>query len=1130
MVSVQHLTDAYLNDPFDSAEEKLTAGASNTVLPVALPAEVGTIRKTHTPTPVENRTLDWDKPTPVHVESAKLPSHIQSSPVVPAKKWTSPPVENQPSSLPSMPQPSSLIPSTKATSQDLHSSSSSQASLPEADSEQLRDQLLKALQSKANLEGQLQSVVSECKNTLKDRASLQSKLGQAEARIAELTEALEEERRENSRPDSTRVAQSPSDDPSEAEQTRKALEETKNALEGEQREAASLKSELAKEKHNGQQVEKELSDAQRTVDELKEALASSREKVRDVHSELDKKKNELSEEQCRSSSLEASYGALEETKGWLHQQLQESLEAKMKLQEELRAAKANGIAHCIKAEQLMKENAAFQDQVSELQRGVLQDKARLVSELEAIEADVLSREDSYGHILAEKGQLEEVIKMKTDVIDKLNSELARARVGKEESDERAEDLEMKNEVLAHQVKDLSRSKKSLEDKLSTVEKELEGVTSDLAEIERSKVTLQERLRDAEAALVGKDGTMQGLNDAKEILKQELEMTREAKGSLEGELNNAKLEVAKLEDELKAAADKNREKDAILRAATQSQQAMAAEREGLASQLREKDRLLEEKVEELQALESQSGELLDHFKNLQDQFQTIATKSGDVQDSVAEKDRVISHLSSEKDNMEDELSSLRDSKELLERKVAQLQQEKAHLEGRMDTSPSKSLEEFQKLLRDKSQLQGELNSLKLSHQGDLIKAQAKSDRLESELREAKREKEQTHKELEDLTGQHEEELSRLDGENAQLRSDLRNAASKVDRPVRAGGSPQLLRQLERERDRLKAKVDQLARDNKELSQQLEQETAQRTEIERAGSVVARNLKQNAQESERKLQNQIQELSLQVEKLRGQLAGMELTQSAMREHTGGLEVALAKREVALLKLSAQAQKVLEERELEDKAVTGKMGTLRKQLQDSKRALHLSKDKEKEERRKTVEVSREVSNKEKEITELKHTLEHLSKTVDDSSALQDRVCELTTEREKLESELTKVHSLLHRTKTAADSVTRELTDKEAQVGILTKELGIARLRASQLDEELKRSRGQLRTAREEHSVEMESLRRTLNERTQESSVMEGGAGGQGLFDASLSTIGADDTDHPGEECAEETVTYTPVYYITH
>jgi peptidoglycan hydrolase CwlO-like protein len=45
---------------------------------------------------------------------------------------------------------------------------------------ELTKQLQQVLQEKANLEGQLESIIEECQSTLKERASLQSKLTKAE--------------------------------------------------------------------------------------------------------------------------------------------------------------------------------------------------------------------------------------------------------------------------------------------------------------------------------------------------------------------------------------------------------------------------------------------------------------------------------------------------------------------------------------------------------------------------------------------------------------------------------------------------------------------------------------------------------------------------------------------------------------------------------------------------------------------------------------------------------------------------------------------------------------------------------------------------------------------------------------
>ena len=1151
VVSVQQLTEAYLNDPFDSAEEMLTVGTNNTSAPVVLPAMVGNDRRSRTPTPSESKSLPKVLPegfstklkavpySSLHepVSSSKLPAHLRPTTVtkVVEKKTLPdyPSLEKTPSSLSSRSSLNDVSPSINnrrsmvqpPREQDTKERNDEPISpgtrnvISEDQSRMVEDQLIQALQAKANLEGQLQSVVDECKNTFKDRATLQSKLGKAEAQLAELSEALERERQKKDSPSSIRSLQSPSENQKdEFEQLKQALKDTKDALHDQKKVASALKSVLGKEKHNSLSLEGELRETQKALNDLEHDLT---EKCKVLQSELDKKSDEAEEAQCKSSSLEASYAALEETKGWLHQQLQDSLETKMKLQEELREAKANGIAQCIKAEQLMKENATFQKQIGDLQKGVLQDKARLVSELEAIEADVLSREDSYGHIVAEKGRLEDMVKMKIDALDLLNSELAKAQVTAGELEQKAEDLEMKNDVLSHKVKDLERGKKSLEDKVRMAEQELKAKKADITEMEKVKASLQERIRGSEAGLIGKDGTIQGLNDAREIMRQELEMMKQARENVVQELDNMKLEIARVEDELKTALDRNQEKDALLNAVTQNQRSMVTEKEGLGSQLAEKERELEEKVEELQALESQSGELLGQFKNLQDQFQAIASRSSDVQDGVAENDRVISHLSSEKDNLEEEVASLRDTNEQLQTKLTQLQQEKAHLEGVMETTPSKSLEEFQKSIQDKSQLQAELNSLRMSHQHDLIKAQARANHLESDLKASKRGTTKAQKELNKTLEDHEEEIAKLEYENSHLQSDLRNAKQRLEDSLKTNTGAQQqhasLKQVEGERDRLRAKVDQLSTDNRELNVQLEHEISQKAEIERAGSVVAKNLKQIAKESEKKLQEQIQDMSLQLEKLRGQLAGIEITQSAMREHACGLETALAKREAALVRLSAQAQKVLEEKELEDRDCSNQIESLENQLEDSKKQSKALKEKASEERKRVVELNRELSNRDRELSDLRLTLERRSKSIEDTNSLQESVSELLNEKDRVQTELGRINTQLVMAKTAADVALRELADKDAQVDILTQELEMAKKRELQTEDELRQVRSRLKEADERHTTEVEDLKQSLSQaesQGRESSVAEGVSSGRGLFDSSLSTIGVDETDKPSGE----------------
>ena len=662
--------------------------------------------------------------------SAKMPSHIQPSP---KPEKTSPffPLPRHGSAESSghfQAPPFNTLPLSSETFATTHVKPTEST---HDDSDSLEQQLTEALQAKANLEGQLESIVEECKATLKDRAELQSKLARAKA---ELATAMEKER---NRP-KPKLIEGAIDMGREIEHLRADLKEARSALEQEQRAAAALKNEVAKERQQARKLQNDLAETQESLKEQEAVTGDLQEKLGSLQANADQQGGENQELGYKLSSLQASYEALEGTKAWLHDQLQDALKTNLKQQEELRESKATAIAQSIKMDHLMKENTAFQQQIGDLQKGVLQDKARLVSELEVIEADALSREDLCAQLVAERAQMEDLVRMKGDDLEKLGSDLARIQVERDELQQELDKTNEENEALVQQARRLEREKKSLKDKLHSTEQQLDAQSSDLGELEKLKSTLQQRLKESEAALVGKEGTVQGLKDAKDILKHELEMVKQTRDTAERELNDAKKEIAELEADLKTALDANQEKDVKIKGMIQAQQAGVAEKELMQAQLLNTEKELAQKSGELNSLESQSQDLMTQFKSLEDQFQSIAAESGSKHDNVAEKDRVISQLAAEKERMQQEVGSVKAENEHLQNKLAQLQQKAARMEGELEATSTNSLEEFQKALRDKAQLQSDLNSLKLGHQEEMMKAQAKIGRIESDLKAAKKE--------------------------------------------------------------------------------------------------------------------------------------------------------------------------------------------------------------------------------------------------------------------------------------------------------------------------------------------------------------------------------------------------------
>ena len=1071
---------------------------------------------------------------PLQPSYSKLPQHIQPSPKLPPKKSlplstagqtrdSSPysevsessslavqPVRSQPPwvqsetvrSVPVEEERSSL--SVKGTSAD-------EATQKEIES--LENSLMKVLQEKANLEGQLESVTEECKVTMKDRADLQSQLARAETELAEMTEALEREKVKSS-DSKTKLSlpvMSTQDDNSEIKED---LIKTKNELDKERELVATLKSELAKERQNARKLQNNLEWAKQSLEEQQCSMADLHEKVKDFQNTVDKKSSELEEAGAKLSSLEASYGALQGTKDWLHGQLENVLEEKKKLQDEWRESKTNAMAQNMRAEQLLKDNAALQQQVADLQQGILQDKAKLVNELEAIEADVLSREDSYSHLVTDKARLEDVVKRKEDTLQKINSELARAQVEKEELETKMEDSEMQNDVLNHKVEDLEHQREALAKKLKLASQELDAKTSDVKEIEKVKASLQERLKQLDTALVSKDGTCQGLRDANEILKHELEAVKQDRDQLEEELDKTKKEMTALQANLKLATDSNRGRDTAVKSLEQLREASSAESQALREKLTEKERELEEKTNEMESLEVQSGELLEQFKALQNRFHSIAADTGSVQESVAEKDRVIAHLASEKDRAEQELSSLKEECEQFSNKLIQVEHDNARLQGEVEASSSGGLEEFQKAIQDKAQLQAELNSLKLGQQHESIRAQAKASRLEADLKVLKNESEKAKEELKTALKQKEEEVGGLEEEKLKVESALRDLKNRFEHAQRE--KERLQSSVETQKpasstlEALTARCEQLAQQNQVLVKKLQQEASQRAEVERASGMVAAKLKQNAQQEEKKLQQQNRDLSLELERLRGRLSGMSTTQSALREHAASLEAALAKRDSSLVKLSAQTQKVLEDKELEDQAFAAQIASLEKKNEDAAREKDAWKAKAQTEKKKTEELGQQLSRKDIELVDVKAQLDQALLSRCNVPHLEEKIAQLAVEKDDFHSQINDLKMQLTVARTAVDMTKKDLSDRSSQVDILKKELDMARSQRALAESDTKQLQDQLRGAEERHQVEVGRLREVLQKERESSVVEEGNFDARpGLLEMSVSTIGTEDVD---------------------
>ena len=1097
VVSVQQLAEDYLSvEPADFSNS-------------TVPSEPGPLTLPTAASPSLSKANPWNKlPKPVEKVVPLTPKKDQlpSPGKIPAHMTASEPIETSSPAILCNPIPSDFKPVPALLRRDDHQTNSLQGT---SEREQdLEEQLAEERKFRSHLEGQLESLSEEYQMALGDRSDLLNKLGRSKAQLDEISEALQRER-ENNR----KVAAEVGDPSSRVVPASASLQNNEEILQ--QKEAnRKIQNSLMREKQKSEKLEEELKEVREALHQTESSVGELEEKIKHNQAELQRKSDESEERLCKLSTLEASYGALEKNKQWLHDQLQEGLKAKLALQEELREAKASNIAQAIKTDQVLQENALLQQQVSDLQKGVLIDKEKLVSQLEEIEAGVLSREDLCSNLLSEKSQLENMVKLKDDMVSKLNGDLGRAQVEKEELQEQMAQESEEKAKWSRKAGDLERESKSLSKKVKDLAHSLETKESECHELEKAKASLQEKLRQSEMECVSRDGIIQTQNEAKDMLQRELDLVNESKEGIVKELEDAKCEVAKLETDVRAALDKCAEKDELLQNSMQAS-SEGSKNEVMQALLAGKDREIKEKEAVVKSLEEQVGDLVKEFTTLQSDFHA---QSGSVNESITEKDRVIAHLSALKEQSEQDLYSLREDSDKLQEKVTQLQHEKARLLGQLEGSVQP--EYYQKALQDKTEMLASLNTEKLKYQQDQLKNQGKLNRLEKELRESQKALSVLQTDKKKAEDKLREDIEAVKKDNTHLLGKLKETEEKLHLAQVEMASSRGISDSSRQSNdyvlALRGKCDELRKENQALARSLEEEIEQKREVERASGLVASQLKQNFEVEKKILQEKNREQSFDLERLQGKLKGLQATQATLREHTSTLEASLAEKEATVVRLSGKMQRLEEESETDVQQLKARVASLDCQVNDKEKEVVECRMNVFEEKKKVEQLEQEMERLEAELATKTGELSRLS--AEDVSQLKEQVTNLSMEKECLQSDLSYLKSQLLIAKTSADSAKREITDKVSQIEILQRQLAISESQYQQVNDDVKRLKEHMRTSDRLQTAgilsslkgsgtsealmgELESIRQRRK--------MEKGSGSDQPLDASLSS-GTEEVDH--------------------
>lgn len=928
----------------------------------------------------------------------------------------------------------------------------------------LEKELQEALQSKARLEGELEAVVSECETVLKDRVELQAKLARAEAELASLQGPTRQK--------SLKVK----------EQNEEAILSLNNELQAvldqldkELANAESLQENLVKEQQLNGQLKNDVLSSRQTIQQREVAIEELHDKLSTVTYELGYKKDEVTQLQMQVSTLQNSLETLEESKRWLHKQLQEAIQARVSFQEELRESKATTIAQSVQVEQLKKQNVFYQQQVSEMQQGIFRDKARLVSELEEIQANVRSQEDSFEMLVTKKSQLEDQVEMKNSECEDLNakikelsSNLATAQLSLQEAAEKQKSLESTVEIL-------KQEKASLKLHIADSDACIMASNSALKDWDQAKTVLQGKVTNLERSLKSKDSTIAALTDANGLLEKELENGQETIQKLGNEVIELKDQLMTVEEECRKLQEESSEKDKKMSSLSSVQSTLSSDTQQMRMQLAQKEEMLMSKSIQVQSMEMQLKDLTKQMKSLQTMYEEFTQSGVELQASVSQRDSALSQLTTTNQQLENKLAINEAELRELKATLLKAEQQKVNLEGQLESVSQANTEEFQQLLQDKSQLQAELNTAKVNHQHECLKLQAKITSLEADLKFVKKDvskgEKQLRKELDNKERQMKErqtQIQNLEDVISQLNTELNNVRNSKRVLGNDVADKHEMVQV------LLSQKDALQREKQTLATQLQHEIAKTEKAEATLKVEVSTIKRACEEKERKLETQVKELMLELERYRGKLAGINTTQLCIRNHAGVLEAALAQRESSLVKLSAQTKMVLAEKEAEDQAFTNRITSLEHQLDSLKTELQSSRQQSLVDKKRGGLLKNELQQKEVELNDLRLQLDENNSK---SKELKRKCTQLQDSKYHLDAEVATLQSQISTERSSLDTAQKILAERDKQLEILNKELSISRLQLTEVKEEARKVKEHSRIVEERQAMELDSMRQALD-----------------------------------------------------
>ncbi|OWF45581.1 golgin subfamily A member 3-like [Mizuhopecten yessoensis] len=955
------------------------------------------------------------------------------------------PIEFQPSKLLSSTpsKPSLVIPQTGPLFKQLHKMLPKR---PKATTEIKSDdqQLDLVLREKAKLEGQLEMLSEEANLTRQERAELQAKLTSLKLQLESNCQSASDAQCKALRTEIEKIQRSKHLLEQSLGSAHKFLEEKNSEFVIQQEELR-----LSQEINDKLQIRmKEVRDDLRAKEMTIQALKN---KIAELYVEVQTALQAKMESENDSRTSRNDLVALINTKDWYQQQLKAAQVARTTLQHELTTLQAQVTSQSSIIERLRTENTKLRQQTKDIQQKALKDKEMLAKHLEHIESDMMHREAAFQEIQRERVLMEDTFDTKLQSVEQERSRaqtLMNMTSELEKYLDKAQcDLKKKqSQILTLESEQIDLMKKLALSQECVIERDLA-----VEEMQQKLIEVESSLKGFKLSLSERESEIWKLKEEKAAVEISLQAAREEKQSVDNALTCLKDNMGKVEKNFRhmkqELGNRTSEYNEQEKEATALQEELNIIRENLEKEQKSNHAVDREKKEHQQVVD----EMRTHKVHLEEEVKFLHTELEALKGSGVEKEKMV---------------------ECLEAELFRSKQKLSQIEQKLrEDKPSPALEELQ---NENADLKSMLKKSDKQHQKDLTKQKAKVAKLNVDLKSLQSELAQRQSVFESnielLTGK----LREMSMEKEQMETELSMAHRKYDLSM-LQQQDQLKTELQciaAELQNTKLQKQALENDLAELQRVKEsevQEYSQQLSALEAEITYVQEFQVDRECLERNNQN----MSLDLEKEKGRVAGLMLTNTALKEHISQLEDALAGRESALIDLQALTRGEVKDREIR----AAEHGRL---VQELEKKLMQEKESQRE-------LRKQIGTKISENKKLKRHLDSVK--VDRDSILQDfdhrsnelkNLCsELDNSKQLQDVQNSQIGTLTAENKSLAhqlERVKQELTDNLTREPIIQEQMSSLQWQLEQKCHEVEALMGQRSFSERRQSMEIDDLQKTV------------------------------------------------------